>query len=120
MLASPQAMRLAAQWTEYALYALLLAQPILGLLHTNAHGDRVNVFFVGQLPALIGQDRPLAKQLLKVHETVGLLLLGLIALHALAALYHHFWRRDDTLEAMLPQRMRRRVTTYESRSLRPR
>jgi cytochrome b561 len=104
----PQAMRLAAQWSEHALYALLLTQPILGLLQTNAYGDRVNLFFLGQLPALIGQDRPLAKQLLAVHVTVGLLLLGLIALHASAALYHHFWRRDDTLEAMLPQGMRRR------------
>ena len=41
----PQAMRFAAHWSEYALYALMLTQPILGLLHTNAHGDRVNVFF---------------------------------------------------------------------------
>jgi superoxide oxidase len=106
----PQAMRFAAHWSEYALYALLLTQPILGLLQTNAHGDRVNLFFLGQLPALIGRDRPLATQLLEVHETVGLLLLGLIALHAFAALYHHFWRRDDTLEAMLPQGMRRRIT----------
>jgi cytochrome b561 len=110
----PQAMRFAAQWSEYALYALMLTQPILGLLHTNAHGDRANLFFLGQLPALIGQDRPLAKQLLKVHETVGLFLLGLIALHASAALYHHFWRRDDTLEAMLPQGMRRRVARRSS------
>jgi superoxide oxidase len=104
----PHAMRFAAQWSEYALYALLLIQPILGLLQTNAHGDRVDLFLLGQLPALIGQNRPLANQLLRVHETVGLLLLGLIALHASAALHHHFWRRDDTLEAMLPQGMRRR------------
>src|SRR6266478_7963319 len=53
----PQAMRLAAQWSEYALYALLLIQPILGLLETHAHGDRVNLFLHGQLPTLIGQDR---------------------------------------------------------------
>jgi cytochrome b561 len=105
----PQAMRFAAQWSEYALYALLLIQPILGLLQTNARGDRVDLFFLGQLPALIGTDRPLAKQLLEVHVAVGLLLLGLIALHVAAALYHHFWRRDDTLEAMLPQGMRRRA-----------
>ncbi len=105
----PQAMRLAAQWSEYALYALLLIQPILGLLETNAYGDRVNLFFLGRLPALIGRDRPLARQLLEVHVTVGLLLLGLIALHASAALYHHFWRRDHTLEAMLPKGMRRRA-----------
>ena len=119
----PQTMRLAAQWSEHALYALLLTQPILGLLQTNASGDRVNLFFLGQLPALIGQDRPLAKQLLAVHVTVGLLLLGLIALHASAALYHHFWRRDDTLDAMLPQGMRRRASPgreHESRSFRQR
>jgi cytochrome b561 len=119
----PQAMRFAAQWSEYALYALLLIQPILGFLQTNAHGDRVNLFFLVQLPALIGQDRPLAKLLLEVHETVGFLLLGLIALHASAALYHHFWRRDGTLEAMLPKQMRRRVAQdcrHESRSFRQR
>jgi hypothetical protein len=29
-------------------------------------------------------------------------LLSLIALHVSAALFHHFWRRDDTLTAMLP------------------
>ena len=117
----PQAMRFAAHWSEYALYALLLTQPILGLLQTNAHGDRVDLFLLGQLPALIGQNRPLANQLLRVHETVGLLLLGLIALHASAALHHHFWRRDDTLEAMLPQTMRRRDApgrTLENRSFR--
>jgi len=119
----PQTMRLAAQWSEHALYALLLTQPILGLLQTNAYGDRVNLLFLGQLPALIGQDRRLAKQLLAVHVTVGLLLLGLIALHASAALYHHFWRRDDTLDAMLPQGMRRRTSpgrAHEGRSFRQR
>ncbi len=66
----------------------------------------MNLFFLGQLPALIGQNRPLATPLLEVQEAVGLLLLRLIALHASAALYHHFWRRDDTLEAKLPQRIR--------------
>jgi cytochrome b561 len=103
----PEAMRFAAQWSEYALYALLLTQPILGILQTNAHGNQVNLFFLGELPALIGMNRPLAKQLLEVHETVGFLLLGLIALHASAALYHHFRRGDGTLEAMLPRAMRR-------------
>ena len=104
----PQAMRFGAQWSEYALYALLLTQPILGLLWTNAYGERLNLFFLGQLPALIGRDRPLARLLGEAHATVGFLLLGLIALHAAAALYHHFWRRDDTLRAMLPPRWRRR------------
>jgi cytochrome b561 len=95
-------MRVAAMATEYALYALLLAQPILGILQTNAHGDHVNLFFIGQLPALIQKNRPLAHELLSVHKALGFSLLGLIALHVSAALFHHFWRRDDTLTAMLP------------------
>jgi cytochrome b561 len=95
-------MRVAAATSEYALYALLLTQPILGVLQTNAHGDHVNLFFIGQLPALIEKSRPLAQQLLSAHKAVGFSLLGLIALHVSAALFHHFWRRDDTLTAMLP------------------
>jgi len=97
-----QTMRVAAMATEYSLYALLLTQPILGLLQTSAHGDQVNLFFIGQLPALIQKNRLLAQQLLMVHRAVGFSLLGLIALHMSAALFHHFWRRDDTLTAMLP------------------
>jgi cytochrome b561 len=97
-----QTMRVAAMASEYALYALLLTQPILGLLQTSAHGDHVNLFFIGQLPALIEKNRLLAEQLLSVHKSVGFALLGLIALHVSAALFHHFWRRDDTLTAMLP------------------
>jgi cytochrome b561 len=105
----PPAMRFAAHGSEIALYALLIVQPILGLLQTNADGDRANLFFLGRLPALIGEDHALARQLLNVHQAVGFLLLGLIALHAAAALYHHFWRRDDTLEAMMPQSIKRRA-----------
>jgi cytochrome b561 len=97
-----QTMRVAAMASEYALYALLLVQPILGILQTNAHGDHVNLFFIGQLPALIEKNRSLAQQLLTVHKAAGFSLLGLIALHVSAALFHHFWRRDDTLTAMLP------------------
>ena len=95
-------MRALAKTSEYALYLLLLLQPILGLLQTNARGDRVNLFFVGQLPALIEANRPLAHQLLAAHKVVGVTLLTLIGLHALAALFHHFVRRDNVLTRMLP------------------
>jgi cytochrome b561 len=97
-----KSMRVAAMASEYGLYVLLLAQPILGILQTNAHGDQVNFFFIGQLPALIEKNRALAHELLSVHKAVGFSLLGLIALHVSAALFHHLWRRDDTLTAMLP------------------
>ena len=101
-----RARRFAAQWSEYALYTLLLIEPILGLLHTNADGDRVKLFFIVQLPALIDRNDPLSKQLHGAHVMVGLLLLALIALHTSAALYQHYWRRNDTLRAMLPRAVR--------------
>jgi len=109
-------MQVFAMASEYGLYALLLTQPILGLLQTNAHGDQVNLYFIGRLPALIEKNRQLAQQLLAVHKVVGFSLLGLIALHASAALFHHFWRRDDTLTAMLPAAGRWRIMSRGARA----
>lgn len=97
------AVRTATTISEYALYLMLLVQPILGILHTGAHGDKVNLFFLGNLPPVLKPDRPFAKQLHDVHAMVGYLLLGLIGLHAVSGLYHHFWRRNHTLTAMLPR-----------------
>ncbi|MGC2200592.1 MAG: cytochrome b/b6 domain-containing protein [Stellaceae bacterium] len=100
----PALQKTAARVTEACLYLLLLVQPILGILHTNARGRRVGLYFLGQLPAVIGPDKALAKQAMAMHELIGYLLLGLIALHAAAALFHHHVRRDDVLRAMLPRR----------------
>jgi cytochrome b561 len=36
-----------------------------------------------------------------LHETVALVLLTLIVVHALAAFWHHYGRRDSTLRRML-------------------
>ena len=56
---------------------------------------------------MLSRDRPLAAQLSSVHVFLGYALLALIGLHAAAALFHHFIRRDDVLNAMLPTRLRR-------------
>jgi superoxide oxidase len=109
-----QPLRVAAISSEYALYALLLAQPILGYLQTSARGDHADLFFLGQIPALIDRDHALAQQLLTLHKSVGFLLLGLIVLHVSAAIFHHYWRRDDTLTAMLPAAARWRPSRARS------
>ena len=102
----PMVQKIAARAAEGVLYVLLVAQPVIGLLYTNAYGLRVNLYFLGELPALIGRDRPLAAQLGNVHFFLGYSLLVLIGLHSAAALFHHFIRRDDVLNAMLPTRLR--------------
>jgi cytochrome b561 len=103
----PRIQKLAARITEGLIYVLLVAQPLIGLLYTNAYGLRVNLYFLGELPAVIGKDRELAALLGEAHNFVGYTLLTLIGLHAAAALYHHFIRRDGVLAAMLPDRFRR-------------
>jgi cytochrome b561 len=95
--------RTAAASTHAALYAVLLAQPLLGWALSNAEGKPVHLFGA-TLPNLVGADEDLADQLTAWHLDVAWLLLGLISLHVSAALWHHFVLRDGVLRRMLPKR----------------
>jgi len=86
-----------------ALYALMIVMPILGWLLLSASGKPIP-FFGSQLPSLLAANKALAGQLKEVHETVGTIGYFLIGAHALAALFHHFINRDNTLVRMLPGR----------------
>lgn len=97
--------RYAARSTQVLLYVLLIAQPTLGLLQTSARGQGVAFYFLVRLPAVIDTDRALARQLHGLHVLGADALLVLIAAHSAAALFHHFIRRDDVLNAMLPARL---------------
>jgi cytochrome b561 len=87
-----------------ALYVLLLLQPLLGLL-TLADEDELLVlpgggaFAPGTTILADWADR--LGKVEDLHETVALVLLAVVAVHALAALWHHFARRDTTLRRML-------------------
>jgi len=93
----------AARLVQWLLYAVLLIEPVLGWVQSGARGRSVDLFYVVHLPALVGEDRALARQLLEVHEYVAYALLVLVGLHAAAALYHHYIVRDDVLRSMLPR-----------------
>lgn len=84
-----------------ALYALMLAMPMLGWLLLSAAGKPIP-FFGAHLPALLAENKDLAEQLKEVHETIGTIGYFLIGAHALAALFHHYLTRDNTLVRMLP------------------
>jgi cytochrome b561 len=103
----PKIQKMAARANEGVIYLLLMAQPLVGLAYTNAYGVRVNLFLLAQLPPILGKGRETAALLGDIHRLVGYTLLTAIGLHAAAALYHHFIRRDGVLNAMLPARLRR-------------
>lgn len=70
-----------------------------------------DLFVVPHLP--LAQSEGAETLWSEVHATLAYTLLCLIVLHALAALYHHVWRRDDVLMRMLG---RRRSPPREKRS----
>ena len=96
-------MQLAAKLGHLALYALMVVMPLLGWLTLSASGKPIP-FFGLVLPALIGENKDLAKQIKEVHETIGTLGYYLIGLHVLAALYHQHIKHDNTMARMLPLR----------------
>jgi len=108
----PRPQRVAAQATQYALYVLLIAQPILGLAHSLFRGKPFDLLVV-TVPALIARDAELSHRLHALHEQAAWLLLGLIGLHAAAALFHRFVLRDRVLQSMLPRRGRRPAPAAE-------
>ena len=79
----------------------------MGFYTRMPEGGRTGVFFVLRLPPLIQRNDELAQQLLQAHGAVANLLLAVIALHAAAALFHHFIRRDEILNRMLPKALQR-------------
>lgn len=95
-------LRLLSTLVHFAIYGLLLAIPVLGWLLTNAHGQPVAIAGLVPLPTLMTKDRDLADVLAEWHEGLAWALLALIASHALAALWHHYARRDGVLASMLP------------------
>ncbi len=78
------------------LYLCMLALPLAGWMMLSAAGKPIPLFGI-ELPALLAPDKALAKTIEEVHETVGTALLYVIGIHALAGLYHHYIRRDNTL-----------------------
>lgn len=90
-----------ARLVHLLLYTLMLFMPLAGWLLLSAAGKPIP-FFGLQLPALIAENKDLAEWLKDIHETVGEIGYYLIGLHVLAALYHHYVQRDNTLSHMRP------------------
>lgn len=88
---------------HYALYAFMVATPILGWLTLSADGKPI-ILFGWQIPSLLAANESLADQIKELHEAVASAGYFLIGLHALAGLFHHYIQRDNTLVRMLPSR----------------
>ena len=84
------------------LYLLILLQPISGWAMSSAANYPVTFFGWFQFPALVVANHDLHEFLEDVHEVLFDGLVAVAALHIAAALYHHFFLKDDVMRRMLP------------------
>ncbi len=93
--------RRAAGIAHTLLYLLLFAVMVSGYLISTADGRGLEVFGWFTLPATLSGIAHQEDIAGTVHLYLAWCLIGIAALHALAALKHHFLDRDATLKRML-------------------
>lgn len=97
--------RLTARATHTALYVLMVALPLAGWSIVAAPGCcHLNpyVFDWFVLPSLDPAPIPNRAAAFSLHSVLAWMTMGVIALHASAALFHHFVYRDDILARIVP------------------
>ncbi len=100
---APRWQQLAATAAHWGLYALMILMPLSALLASQFSGRAVSFFGLFDIPVVLAASKPWAGQLMALHkEILWPLLLVVVAGHAGAALWHHFFTRDRTLRRMLP------------------
>ena len=91
-----------AHGTHAALYVLLMLLPLTGWIMSSARNFAVSWFNIFQLPNLVAPNQPLYQAMISTHHVLAWILGGILTLHVLAALKHHFVLKDDVLRRMLP------------------
>lgn len=86
---------------HWLLYVLLLVIPVLGIVTFIWHG-RVFDFGLWRVNFGVKSNRAIFRPTEAIHGYLAYVLFALAALHALAALWHHFVRRDGVLLRMWP------------------
>lgn len=83
---------------HFALYVFLLVQPVLGVITLQVGGKPVSLFGFTLVPVFASTpDRDSSHQLEEIHGAIGTIFYWVVGLHILAALWHHFIRKDNTL-----------------------
>ncbi|MBX3507317.1 MAG: cytochrome b [Parvibaculum sp.] len=98
--AMPRWQEIAAKAVHHSLYASVTLQPIFGLMMVTTSKRDPVAFNV--IPLKIAQNDTINSIGRELHEINAWILTALVAVHILAALYHHFILKDNVLKRMLP------------------
>ncbi|MDQ7249610.1 cytochrome b [Dongia sedimenti] len=96
----PPPMQLAAKLSHYALYALMIAMPLLGWGMQSAGAYPVVLLGGFHLPAILPPDAGIYTLLKTAHVYLAFAFFALVLLHIAAGLFHALIRRDGVFESM--------------------
>ncbi len=103
--------RLAARGAHIGFYVLLVIIPLVGwaVVSSSPFAGSVQTYLFGfiHVPHLpffenVVDRKEVSHQFAELHEYLAFAMLGLLGLHVMAALKHHFVNRDGVLSYMLP------------------
>lgn len=92
--------KLAAVWAHRLLYVAMILMPVSGLVMSYSGGHSIPFFGLFTIPGAAEKLPALGGVAHEIHEIAGNLVIALIVLHVVAALYHHFVVKDETLKRM--------------------
>ena len=94
-------LNLLAYAVHHLFYLLVLLLAITGYLVTTAKGQGIDVFGWYSVPAFFAENTEVSELSGMLHDLIAIIFMILFVTHTLAALYHHFIIRDNTLKSML-------------------
>ncbi|CAN5124255.1 cytochrome b [soil metagenome] len=94
----------AATWVHRALYFFIFAQMTVGVFILGTVDRSIPFFGLFEVPVPAPSDDDLHERLEELHELGWKIIAGLVLVHVLAAVYHHFVRRDFVLRRMMTGR----------------
>src|SRR5580693_6520611 len=99
----PEPMKLAAHLSHYALYALMIAMPLIGWAMLSAAEYPVVLWPGVWLPQILPLNPSLHTALWNAHFYLAFLFFATILMHLAAGLFHGLIRRDGVFDAMGPR-----------------
>jgi cytochrome b561 len=93
----------AAEAGHLALYALMIAMPVSGYMNSAGGGKEVSYFGLFSVPAIVPEDKGLAKAAGLAHYVFAWALGAVLIVHVAAVVWHTRVKRDEVLTRMWPR-----------------
>jgi cytochrome b561 len=87
-----------AKLVHKGLYLLVGAMVLVGVALTLARG--ADIFGLYSIPSLAPGNKALVDQIAGIHDAIGWIIIGVVGLHAVAALFHQYIWKDGVMDRM--------------------